>query len=144
MIKRRNTISLHQATSGGETFHVQLRFTISFSCQSLNQVQAQHRKVLAVLRRGLSAHGLAALLLLALAARTGSDFFHTEGPEHAGATISAPCPACQLEATTALGCPPPPVLPPLTISTIETVVPSETRPYAPPILHTQGRAPPAR
>jgi len=96
------------------------------------------------LRRGFSAHTLAALLFLALAARTGGDFFHTEGPEHAGATISAPCNACELEATTALGCPPPPVLPPLTISTVEAIVPAEIQPYATPILHTQGRAPPVR
>ncbi len=119
-------------------------------------VNNHRRNGLGILRRGFSAadrsyavhsprmigHALAALLFLAILARTGSDFFHTEGPVTAGVTISAPCNACDLEATTALGAPPPPVLPPLTVSSIEIVVVLEARPFASAILHTNGRAPP--
>lgn len=105
-------------------------------------MEACQENILSALRRGFSAHTLVTLLFLALIVRSGGDFFHTEGPEHTGATISAPCNACQLEATTALHAPAPPVLPPLTVSRVETVIPTEARPYAPAILHTQGRAPP--
>ncbi|HET6401664.1 MAG TPA: hypothetical protein VFH95_09725 [Candidatus Kapabacteria bacterium] len=106
-------------------------------------MRLRHRTGLGFLRRGFSVHVLSALLFLAITARTGSDFFHTEGPENAGATISAPCTACELEATTALGAPDPPVLPPLTVLQVEAIVLPEAYPFAPVILHARGRAPPS-
>jgi hypothetical protein len=95
------------------------------------------------LRRGYAAHAFVMLLLLALAGRTESDFFHThEAFSDNGPSISAPCNACDLDATVALNATPPPVLPPLTITPVEVFVTSVARPFAPAILHTQGRAPP--
>ncbi len=96
------------------------------------------------MRRGYAAHALVAFLLLALAGRTGSDFFHShEAFSDNGPSISAPCNACDLDATIALNAPPAPVLPPLALTPVEIFVPFVDGPFAPAILHTQGRAPPA-
>ena len=102
----------------------------------------QHRGLWA-LRRGYAAHAFVFLLLLAIAGRTGSDFFHThEAFSENGPAISAPCNACDVEATVTLNAPAPPVLPPLTLTPVENFVSAVERPFAPAILHTQGRAPP--
>ena len=114
-----------------------------FPCFAFNGVISRQTNRFALLRRGIPAHALAALLFFSLVARTSSDFFHTDGPVTTGASISAPCNACDLEATAALDAPSPPVLPPLTVSPIEPAIPQEAHPFAPAILHTQGRAPPA-
>jgi len=99
---------------------------------------------LAIFRRGFSAQVMVALILLALAGRTGSDFFHThEALSDTGTAISAPCNACDVEATVTLNAPPPPVLPPLVVTPVEIFSLAVASPFAPPILHTQGRAPPA-
>jgi hypothetical protein len=96
------------------------------------------------LRRGFAAQAFAVLLLLALAGRTESDFFHThEALSNDGPSISAPCNACDLDATIALNAPPAPILPPLALTPVDIFVPSVAQPFAPAILHTQGRAPPA-
>jgi hypothetical protein len=87
---------------------------------------------------------LVTLLFLALAARSSSDFFHTEGPVGTGPAISAPCNACELQGTSALDAPPPPALPSLTVSEVEAVIPAEAHPFTPPIVRMQGRAPPTR
>ncbi len=103
----------------------------------------QHRG-LWLLRRGFAAQAFAMLLLFALAGRTESDFFHThEALCDNGPSISAPCNACDLDATVTLNAPAPPVLPRLTVTPVEIFVRSEGRSFAPAILHTQGRAPPA-
>ncbi len=99
---------------------------------------------LRLLRRGYAAQAFAALLLLALAGRTESDFFHShEALSDDRLAISAPCNACDLDATIALNAPPPPILPALAFTPVEIFVCSVARPFAPAILHTQGRAPPA-
>jgi hypothetical protein len=96
------------------------------------------------LRRGYAAHAFVAFLLIALAGRTGSDFFHThEAIPGNGIAISAPCNACDLDATIALNAPTAPVLPPLTLTTVEIFVSPIEQPFTPAILHTRGRAPPA-
>jgi hypothetical protein len=96
------------------------------------------------LRRGYAAHAFVAFLLFAIAGRTGSDFFHThEAHPQNGPSISAPCNACDVEATVTLNAPTPPVLPPLAVTPVEIFAPSVSRPFAPAILHTQGRAPPS-
>ena len=95
------------------------------------------------MRRGYAAHAFAVLLLFAIAGRTQSDFFHTHDAfSDNGPSISAPCNACDIDATIALNAPTAPVLPPLTLTPVEIFVPSVARPFAPAILHTQGRAPP--
>ncbi len=99
---------------------------------------------LGLFRRGFAAQAFAALLLLAIAGRTESDFFHThEALCDNGPTIAAPCSACDVEATVTLNAPPPPVIPPLGAVSIEVISTNLAKPFAPAILHTQGRAPPA-
>jgi hypothetical protein len=96
------------------------------------------------LRRGYAAHAFPLLLLFAIAGRTGSDFFHThEAFSESGPSISAPCNACDVEATVTLNAPAPPVLPTLAVTPVEEFASSVIRPFAPVILHTQGRAPPS-
>lgn len=95
------------------------------------------------LRRGLTANALAVLLFLSLGARTASDLFHTEGPLTSGVTISAPCNACNVEATAVVAAPAPPALPVLTVSSILIIVPGGAHPFVPLIIQNQGRAPPA-
>ncbi len=104
----------------------------------------RYQRGLGLLRRGYATQAFVALLLVAVVGRTGSDFFHThEAFAENVPTLSAPCNACDVEATIALNGPPPPVLPPLTITPVEVFVSSVAQPFAPSILHTQGRAPPA-
>jgi hypothetical protein len=101
------------------------------------------RTGLGVLRRGFAGHAFAILLLIAIAGRTSSDFFHThEAFSENGPSISAPCNACDVEATVTLNAPTPPVLPPLTVAPVQVFSPVVASPFAPAILHTQGRAPP--
>jgi hypothetical protein len=106
-------------------------------------MKVRHQRGLGSLRRSYAVHAFVALLLFAIAGRTGSDFFHThEALIDNGPTISAPCNACDVEATVTLNAPPIPVLPPLTVTPVEIFASSVIRPFAPAILHTQGRAPP--
>ena len=106
-------------------------------------MKAQKHQGLGILRRGYAAQAFAVLLLIALAGRSESDFFHThEALSNNGPSISAPCNACDLDATITLNAPTPPVLPPLAVTPVEIFAPSIARPFAPAILHTQGRAPP--
>lgn len=96
------------------------------------------------MRHSYAVHAFVALLLVAIAGRTGSDFFHThEALADNGTTISAPCNACDVEATVTLNAPPVPVLPPLTVTPVEIFALSVGSPFTPAILHTHGRAPPA-
>jgi hypothetical protein len=114
----------------------------SYICKIKMNIRQQ--RGLWTLRRGYAAYAFVVLLLLALAGRTGSDFFHShEAFSDNGPSISAPCNACDLDATIALNAPPAPVLPPLALTPVEVFVSSVARPFAPAILHTQGRAPPA-
>lgn len=103
----------------------------------------RQQRGLGVMRRGFAAQAFAMLLLLALAGRTESDFFHThESLCDNGPSISAPCNACDVDATIAHNAPATPVLPPLALTPVEVFVTSVSRPFATAILHTQGRAPP--
>ncbi len=97
---------------------------------------------LAILRLGFFTRVLTACLLVALSGRVASDFFHTDGPLTRGAAISAPCNACEIEATAVIGAPAPPALPALPVVITHLIVPPEAHPFAPVLLRAQGRAPP--
>gem|GEM_PF-4564250 len=103
---------------------------------------ASVRNPLQMLRNGIAPAALALALLAAVLVRSSGNFFHTEGFTSDRPTISAPCNACDLEATGIIHAPPPPALPPLTISEHLDLVPAEAQPFSAPALSHRGRAPP--
>ncbi len=95
------------------------------------------------LRQGIGTQMLGVLILFALCGRVESDFFHThEFYSSAVPSLSAPCNACDVEATSVLIAPAPPVLPPLTVAEFKSIVPNEAWPFTTAILQAKGRAPP--
>lgn len=86
---------------------------------------------------------LVALVVLSLGLRISGDFFHSHTSTQSHVEhISAPCDACQLDATHAVESADAATLPVLPVVCLPEIVRAEAHPFIPILLRTSGRAPP--
>ncbi|MDP4198511.1 MAG: hypothetical protein Q8902_02945 [Bacteroidota bacterium] len=84
---------------------------------------------------------LALVLLPVMLLRSGSELFHSHEAAQ-GVSISAPCNACELEATFAIEGIDPAPLPTLPVLQRFECLANESHPFVPFTLRSSGRAPP--